>query len=133
MKARGKKAPKIIIDAVDCLNDALGVTGWRWSGAVDPENKCPPSDDLDNKGSRPYGPVSPGPGIPTAGEPSVAEDESPERQRSEEHLYNELVISADSDKEKADSLIAREQRDFPKENRRKWIERARDRLLRNRR
>lgn len=50
-------------------------------------------------------------------------------QRSEEALYNELVILLHGDREVAERLIQREQKDFPNESRGQWIVRARDRLL----
>ena len=55
-----------------------------------------------------------------------------ESARSEESLYTELVILVQGDGDVADRLIEQQQRLFPKETRRKWIERARDKLLHDR-
>jgi hypothetical protein len=131
MTVRGKKVPKIIVDAIECLTNVLGADPWQWSGLVDPENKCPPPDESDNS-------TSPGRvALSAYGTPSIAQPssfgEEADHERSEEALYNELVLLVGGDDSVAKSLIDHEQGLFPKENRRKWIERARDRLLHDRR
>ncbi len=42
MKAKKRKVPEIIVQAVDCLNDVLGES-WQRPEEIDPENNCPPS------------------------------------------------------------------------------------------
>jgi hypothetical protein len=128
MRARGKKVPEVVVEAIKCLNTALGISGWNWSGPVDPDNKCPPSDD---KGQVPSRPVLPAYGTPSLAEPSRI-DEDADHERSEDALYNELVLLVGADDEVAKRLIQHEQENFPKESRRKWIERARDKLLHDR-
>ncbi len=128
MKFKGKKVPEIVIDAIKCLNNVLGISGWSWSGPVDPENKCPPADDKASVSARPSLPAY---GIPSLAEPSAIGEET-EHERSEDALYNELVLLVGADDEVAKRLIQHEQENFPKESRRKWIERARDRLLHDR-
>jgi hypothetical protein len=110
LKARGQAVPEIIIRAITCISKVIG-EDWGWGGATlpdEPENGSP------------------------SGEPSPYGEES-DRERSEGALYNELVLLLGGDESVANGLIEFEQKQFPKENRRKWIERARDRLLRDRR
>jgi len=130
MKAKKRKVPEIIVQAVDCLNDVLGES-WQRPDDIDPENNCPPSYGFENKPPR-----APLPGLPILGSPTPvipsAIEEAPERQRSEESLYTELVILVQGDSDVADRLIEQQERLFPKESRRKWIERARDKLLHDR-
>jgi hypothetical protein len=111
MKAKGQAAPEVIIRAIRCLSKVIG-EDWGWAGPIAP-------DQPENGG-------------PSAGEPSVPPNGT-DRERSEEALYNELVLLVGGDDSVAKSLIDYEQGQFPKENRRKWIERARDRLLHDRR
>ncbi|MGE5465217.1 MAG: hypothetical protein ACM3PS_17775, partial [Syntrophothermus sp.] len=54
-----------------------------------------------------------------------------EWQRSVDFLYQELIILAGG-QEEADRRIEIESKNYPKENRRRWIERARARILRER-
>jgi hypothetical protein len=130
MRAKRRRVPEIIVQAVDCLNDVLGES-WQRPEDIDPDNNCPPSYGFENKPPRAPLPGLPSLGSPTPSEPSTI-DEATERQRSEEHLYDELLIFVQMDRDVADRLIEYEQKLFPKENRRKWIERARDRLLHDR-
>jgi hypothetical protein len=105
--SRGNVIPTGIIQAIEHLNDALDLNGWRWSGIEDLE-KNPFVD-------RPY-----------------KTTHLTNREGSEEQLYNELVILVQGDTDVANRLIEQQQQLFPKENRRKWIERARDKLLHDR-
>ncbi len=130
MRAKDRKIPEIIVQAVDCLNGVLGES-WQPPADIDPDNNCPPSYGFENKPPRAPLPGLPGSGSPTPVAPSTIE-EAPERQRSEESLYTELVILVQGDNDVANRLIEQQQHLFPKENRRKWIERARDKLLHDR-
>jgi hypothetical protein len=130
MRAKRRSVPEIIVQAIDCLNDVLGES-WQRPDDIDPENNCPPSYGFESKPPRTPQPGLPSPGIPTPFAPSPIE-ESPERQRNEEHLFTELVILVHGDTDVANRLIEQQERLFPKENRRKWIERARDKLLHDR-
>jgi hypothetical protein len=89
--------------------------------------KTAPASEVPDPGR----PESPNDGLASAGEPSTY-DEKPALQRSEEALYNELIILVNGDQEKADRLIELEQKRFPRESRRQWIIAARDRRLRDR-
>ena len=130
MRAKRRSVPQIIVQAVDCLNDVLDES-WQRPDDIDPENNCPPSYGFESRPPRTSLTGLPSPGIPTPFAPSPIE-ESPERQRNEEHLYTELVILVQGDTDVANRLIEQQERLFPKENRRKWIERARDKLLHDR-
>ena len=105
LKAKGEAVPAVIIQAIKHLNDVLGFKDWHWVGTIQREEENTPG------------------GAPRP---------DSEWQRSIDFLYQELIILAGGDQAKADRLIEVERRNFPKENRRQWIERARDRLLRDR-
>jgi hypothetical protein len=107
IKAKGQPVPAVIIRAIKCLSKVLG-EDWGWGGAAAPDN-----------------------GGPSAGKPSTFGEEA-DRERSEEALYTELVLLVGGDDSVANRLIEHERNLFPKETRRKWIERATDRLLHDR-
>ena len=130
MRAKGRSVPEIIVQAIDCLNDVLGES-WQRPDNIDPDNNCPPSYGFESRPPRTPQPGLPSPGLPTSGAPSTIE-EAPDRQRSVESLYTELAILVQGDTDVANRLIEQQQHLFPKENRRKWIERARDKLLHDR-
>ncbi len=130
MRAKRRSVPQIIVQAVDCLNDVLSES-WQRPDNIDPDNNCPPSYGFESKPTRTSQPGLPSPGLPTSGAPSTI-DEAPDRQRSEESLFTELVILVQGDTDVANRLIEQQQRLFPKESRGKWIERARDKLLHDR-
>jgi hypothetical protein len=111
LRARGDSAPAVIIQAIEHLNNILDFKDWHWVGTVQHDE-----DTTVFPVSRPILPPRP----------------EPDRQRSTEFLYREMVILAGGDQAKADRLIEVESRSFPKENRRQWIERAIEHLLRDR-
>ena len=122
-RRKGKPARAVIIRAIKCLSKALGKP-WSWDGQVE-------QDAPIDRGPAPGGPGSPGFGSTSSGRPSST-DEASAWQRSEEALYNELILLVYGDRAQADRLIDLEQKNFPKESHRQWIIRARDRLLRDR-
>jgi hypothetical protein len=110
MKARGKPVPGVIIRAIKCLSKLLG-EDWGWGGAIapdEPDNVAPSSG-----------------GVPTS-------TEEADRERSEEAWYTDLVLLLGADVAGAERLIELERKNFPKESRRQLIQRAIQRLLRDR-
>jgi hypothetical protein len=107
MKAKGQPVPEVIIQAIKCLSKVLG-QDWGWGGAVAPDGKGP-----------------------SLGRVSTSAEEA-DRERSEDAWYTELVLLVGGDDAVANRLIEHERNLFPKETRRKWIERATDRLLHDR-
>jgi hypothetical protein len=111
MKAKGQPAPVVIIRAIKCISHVLQEE-WGWGGAV-------ASDE-------------PAQGGPSSGGPTPFGEEA-DRERSEEAWFNELALLLGGDEEQANRLIEHERNLFPKENRRQLIQRAIERLLRDRR
>ena len=111
MKAKGQAAPEVIIRAIKCLSKFVG-EDWGWGGPTAP-------DEPETEG-------------PSSGKPSSFGEET-DRERSEEAWHNELVLLLGGDVEQAERLIENERKNFPKESRRQLIQRAIERLLRDRR
>jgi len=122
LKAKGEAVPSVIIQAIECLSDALDIP-WKWEGPRKP-------DSPEDKGLLPGGVGSSSYGSSPAGRRSASNQESA-MQRSEEALYNELVLLV-GDQAQTNRLIEIEQKNFPKESRRQWILRARDHHLHDR-
>lgn len=110
MKAKGQAVPEVIIRAIKCISRVIG-EDWGWAGPTAP-------DEPQNGG-------------PSAGQPTAFGAEE-DRERSEDALYNELALLVGGENAVADRLIEQQEKLFPKESRRKWIERARDKLLHDR-
>ena len=110
MKAKGQAVPEVIIRAIKCLSKVLG-EDWGWGGAVAP-------DEPDHNGPSSNG-------IPTSSEEA-------DRERSEGAWYTDLVLLLGGDDAGAERLIELERKNFPKESRRQLIQRAVQRLLRDR-
>jgi hypothetical protein len=112
MKVKGQPVPAVIIRAIKCLSQVLG-EDWGWGGATAPDE--------------------PGNGGPSSSSGSAPFAEEADRERSEEAWHNELVLLSGGDETRADRLIELERTSFPKESRRQLIQRAIQRLLRDRR
>jgi len=111
MKGKGQPAPVVLIRAIKCISHVLQEE-WGWGGATAPDE-----------------PVK---GGPSAGAPTPYAEEA-DRERSEEAWFNELALLLGGDEEQANRLIEHERNLSPKENRRQLIQRAIERLLRDRR
>ncbi len=107
MKAKGQPVPEVIIRAIKCLSKVLG-EDWGWGGAVAPDDKGP-----------------------SLGRVSTSAEEA-DRERSEGAWYTELVLLLGGDDAGAERLIEVERKNSPKESRRQLIQRAVERLLRDR-
>lgn len=105
-------APEIIIRAIEHLSDILGYKGWHWVGKIQPEPKGEPPKKK-----------------PPASSPK---GEAPQTSESENELFSKLVNMVGGESEVAERLINFERRQAPKAPRRELIERAIERLLRDR-
>lgn len=103
--SKGQPIPAVIIRAILHLEDVLGFKHAHWVGIIQPEED--------------------------AFSPGGSSRREAEWQRSVDFLYQELIILAGG-QEEADRRIEIESKNYPKENRRRWIERARARILRER-
>jgi hypothetical protein len=152
MNTKGQPVPPVIKDAIKCLNKVLGIGSGQGSG-IPPGGVGPggfggrgPSNMPNDQGSLSGGSFSPGganrdqgqapiPDGPESfggGGPSAASKQETTNGLSEEILNLELLSKVGFDRAEAERLVEIEQKHFPNESRRKWIERAIDHLYRNR-
>ncbi len=111
IKNKNEPVPHNIIKAVEHLSGILGYKDWHWVGATrteKPANGKPPT-------------AGPTPSGQKVGMPPV-----------EESAYQELVQLVGGDQAVADRLIEFERSQFPSESREQLIERAIERLIRDR-
>jgi hypothetical protein len=107
MKANGEQVSDNVIRAIQFLSDVLGFSDWHWIGSDHPTNGKPP----------------------TNGSPNAGQAESP---RTTEFIYEDLVQLVRGDTAVADRLIDFERKQFPNESREQLINRAIQRLTRDR-
>jgi hypothetical protein len=112
LQAKGEPVPLTIVKAIEYIYELLGYKGWHWVGKVRQEPKEEPPKK-ESPGSSPKSQASP-------------VDES------EDELFSKLVNSVGGDNAVAERLINLERRRAPKATRRDLIERAIERLLRDR-
>jgi hypothetical protein len=105
MRANGESVSDYVIRAIELLSDILGFTGFHWVGSDRPSNGKPPAN-----------------GIPS----------QTEKPRAAEFIFQDLVQLVGGDQVTAERLIEFERKNFPNERREQWINRAIQRIVRDR-
>jgi len=107
MKANGEQVSDYVIRAIEFLSDILGLSDYHWVGSDRPSNGKPPANGPSGAGQT-------------------------EKPRSTEFIYQDLVQLVGGDQVTADRLIEHERKQFPNDTLEQLIQRATQRLLRDR-
>jgi hypothetical protein len=110
MQEKGETVSSIILQAIDIISKAMGITDWHWV---------------------PHPPAEPAEGEPSSNE-SQASIEASAMPRTEQSAFDELIQLAKGNQIAAERLIRLESRLFPGASRLELIQRAIERIRRGR-